>query len=82
MDVNPITMKIVEIAISGPRNSFALFGLFPPTSRSLLNPICDITAPSFPDAALMPYAVARNLVGNNSADIIKVMLLGPEFWKN
>ena len=38
-------------------------------------------APSFPDAADIPWHVDLYLVGNNSPGIIKVVELGPKFVK-
>jgi len=42
---------------------------------------CEIIAPIFPDAALIPCPVDRYRVGNTSPGIIKVVVLGPKLEK-
>ena len=39
-------------------------------------------APSFPEAALMPWPKARTRVGKTSAGMMKVVALGPKLKKN
>ena len=42
---------------------------------------CAKMAPSFPQAAVIPYAVDRYRVGNASPGTMKLVVFGPKFWK-
>ena len=49
----------------------------PPLSFNAMNPSNETMAPTFPNAAAIPWQVALNLVGNNSPGMMKHVALGP-----
>ena len=56
--------------------------LRPKRSATVPNASAVSRAPAFPDAAAMPCAVPRTLVGKTSTGSKKVVALGPAFRKN
>jgi len=84
----PVNMNRAKISRMCGRN--ADFPLGPPISTRRENPTSDrqlsrngysraIIAPSFPDAAEIPWAVDRYRVGKTSPGMTNVVVFGPKF---
>ena len=58
------------------------YAFSPPIFFMIEKPWAAIIAPSFPDAAAMPWADVLNLVGNTSPARTKVVAFGPKLLKN
>ena len=68
----PINMNTATII-----NNWGMKAPGPPLSFNEMNPSNETMAPTFPNAAAIPWQVALNLVGNNSPGMMKHVALGP-----
>ena len=65
-NIKPENVKIIALKLSAPK----------PKKQTY-----EIIAPSFPDAADIPWQVDRYLVGNTSPGMINVVAFGPKLLK-